>query len=311
MADGTTQQADQRPHQSSLANNVFDCALVCEGGGYRGAYTAGMINLLLEEGIYFDFVCGISAGSSHTINYVSRDQTRVHMAFLALDGAEPVGGMGCFLRGKGYFNADYLYEGCIRDGFCGFEWERFCANPARIRIQAFEAATGRSVSFTKADMPDVWQMINRVRASSTIPIAMKPLPLDGRIYYDGGLGKGAGLPLHLAEQEGYERFVMLATRPAGYRKKPISPMQRTIFGRLLRHQPHVLEALLTRPERYNAELDRIAALEREGRALVIRPDTMPVSNGTLDSATLQRAYTMGHSQLRRELPRLLDFVGLE
>ena len=296
--------------QEPLSNNVHGCALVFEGGGYRGAYTAGMVNLLLEQGIYFDYACGISAGASHTINYVSRDQTRVHMAFLAIDGAEPVGGMGSFVRGRGYFNADYLYEGCIRDGFCGFAWDTFCANPARIRIQAFEAATGRSVSFTKDDMPDVWRMINCVRASSTIPIAMKPLPLDGRTFFDGGLGMGAGLPLQLAEQDGYERFVMLATRPAGYRKKPITAIQRTVFGRLFAGQPHVLEATLTRPERYNAELDRIAGLEREGRVLVIRPDVMPVRNGTLDSGKLHKAYALGHEQLQRELPLLREFVGL-
>ena len=292
-----------------LTNNVHGCALVFEGGGYRGAYTAGMVNVLLEQGIHFDYACGISAGSSHTINYVSRDQTRVHMAFLAIDGKEPVGGFASFLRGHGYFNADYLYEGCIRDGFCGFAWETFCANPARIRIQAFEAASGRTASFTKDDMPDVWHMINCVRASSTIPIAMKPLPIDGKIYYDGGLGHGAGLPLHLAEQDGYERFVMFATRPAGYRKKPLTSVERAVYTRLLGSQPHVLEATLTRPERYNAELDRIAAIEREGRALVIRPDEMPVSNGTLDTTKLQYAYGQGHAQLQRELPRLLDFIA--
>ena len=293
-----------------VVNNVHGCALVFEGGGYRGAYTAGMVNLLLERGIYFDYVCGLSAGASHTINYVSRDQTRVHMAFLAIDGNEPVGGMGSFLRGRGYFNADYLYEGCIRDGFCGFAWDTFCANPARIRIQAFDAAAGQTVTFTKDDMPDVWRMINCVRASSTIPVAMKPLPLDGRTFFDGGLGIGAGLPLRLAEMDGYERFVMLATRPAGYRKKPVSAVERTVYGRLLARWPHVLEATLTRPERYNAELDRIAQLEREGRALVVRPNEMPVSNGTLDTTRLQRAYAMGHAQLVDELPRVLDFAGM-
>ena len=293
-----------------VVNNVHGCALVFEGGGYRGAYTAGMVNLLLERGIYFDYACGLSAGASHTINYVSRDQTRVHMAFLAIDGNEPVGGMGSFLRGRGYFNADYLYEGCIRDGFCGFAWDTFCANPARIRIQAFEAAAGQTVTFTKDDMPDVWRMLNCVRASSTIPVAMKPLPLDGRTFFDGGLGIGAGLPLRLAEMDGYERFVMLATRPAGYRKKPVSAVERAVYGRLLARWPHVLEATLTRPERYNAELDRIAQLEREGRALVVRPNEMPVSNGTLDTTRLQRAYAMGHAQLVDELPRVLDFAGM-
>lgn len=293
-----------------IENNIFDCAIVFEGGAYRGAYTAGMVNLLLQEGLYFDYACGLSAGASHTINYISRDQTRVHMAFLALDGAEPVGGWMSLLRGRGYFNADYLYEGCIRDGFCNFDWETFCANPARIRIQAFEAATGKTVTFTKEDMPDVYRMINCVRASSTVPLFMKPLPIDGVTYVDGGLGEGAGLPLRLAEMDGYERFVMLATRPAGYRKKQMSPVQRAVISRLLRDQPHVLKAFLTRADRYNAELDRIAELEREGRALVIRPDEMPVSNGTLDTAKLQYAYNQGHAQLKHDFATLAEFVGV-
>ncbi len=305
----TEEARSPRRRGEALTSNVLGCALAFEGGGYRGAYTAGMVNLLLERGVYFDYVCGISAGSSHAVNYLSRDQTRVHMAFLAIDGNEPVGGVGSFLRGRGYFNADYLYEGCIRDGFCGFAWDRFVANPARLRIQAFEGATGRTASFTKDDMPDVWHMIARVRASSTVPVAMRPEPLDGRTFYDGGLGTGAGLPVHLAEQDGFERFVLLATRPKGYRKRPVTPVWRTLFKRMFADAPHLLEATLTRPERYNVELDRIAELERGGRALVIRPDEMPVSNGTLDTSRLHHAYTAGHAQLERDLPRVLEFVG--
>ena len=75
---------------------IHDCALVFEGGGYRGAYTAGIANALLENHIYFDFVCGLSAGASHTVNYVSRDRRRVEQAFLfgiILDCDKP-----CFVR---------------------------------------------------------------------------------------------------------------------------------------------------------------------------------------------------------------------
>lgn len=65
-----------------LTNNVFDCALAFEGGGYRAAYTSGIANVLLEHEIWFDYVCGISAGSSHTVDCVSRDQARVKNAGL-------------------------------------------------------------------------------------------------------------------------------------------------------------------------------------------------------------------------------------
>lgn len=291
-----------------LTNNVFDCALLFEGGGYRGAYTAGIANALLESEIWFDYVCGISAGASHTLNYVSRDQARVKKSFMALDGSEPVGGLGTMLKGKGYFNADYLYEGCIADGFAPFAWDAFVANPARIRIQAFDRDTGRTVTFGKQDMPNVWEAIKRVRASSTIPGAMKPEPVEGRVLFDGGLGEGAGLPTPMAEHDGFERLLLVATRVEGYRKHPFPPAVRMAIKHMFAAYPAVIEALLSRAERYNQELDHVSALERAGQALVIRPDTMPVKNTTLDTAELERAYELGHAQGLREVDRIHAFV---
>jgi len=305
-----TNQDSVRTGSEPLESNVFDCALAFEGGGYRGAYTAGMVTTLLEQGIFFDYVCGISAGASHTVNYLSRDIPRAAFAFMGIDGEEKLGGMGSFVCGKGYFNADYMYEGCLFDGCFPFDWETFAQNPARARFQAFERDTGRSVIFGREDMTDVRRLFLLARASSTIPVAMHPAPVDGRVFYDGGLGEGAGLPLRIAERDGFERAVLVATRPAGYRKKPLSATVRKVMQRLFGPHPHLLEAVLTRNERYNDELDRVAGLEREGRVLVIRPDTMPVSNGTLDTVKLERAYQLGRAQARRELPRLRDYVGL-
>ena len=285
-----------------LTNNVFDCALVFEGGGYRGAYTAGIANALLEHEVWFDYACGVSAGASHALDYISRDQVRVKDAFMAIDGREPVGGMGTLLRGKGYFNADYLYEGCLADNFAPFDWETFVANPAR--------NTGRTVTFTKADMPNMWEAIKRVRASSTVPGAMPPEPIDGVVLMDGGLGEGAGIPLPMAEHDGFERFLFVATRVPGYRKKPFPPAVRLGVKRAFGKYPHLVEALLTRAERYNEALDHVAELEREGRALVVRPDTMPIKNTTIDRERLERAYDLGHEQGLREMPRILEFVGL-
>lgn len=293
-----------------LESNVFDCALAFEGGGYRAVYTAGLVVALLEQGIYFDYVCGISAGASHTLNYLSRDIPRAVLAFMAIDGTERLGGMGTFLRGKGYFNADYMYEGCLFDGFFPFDWETFAANPARMRLQAFERDTGRSVTFGRADVHDTRSLFAHARASATIPVAMHPQPVDGRVCFDGGLGEGAGIPLRMAERDGFERAVLVATRPASYRKKPLTGGTRRVMRALFGRYPHLLEAVLTRNERYNAELDRVAALERMGQVLVIRPDDMPVSNGTLDSRKLEAAYQQGYTQALRELPRLREFVGL-
>ena len=84
----------------ALRNNVFDCALVFEGGGYRAAYTCAFANVLLEQGIYFDYVCGLSAGASNSVNYLSRDRRRVREAFMTDGVAKGLVGLRSLLRAR-------------------------------------------------------------------------------------------------------------------------------------------------------------------------------------------------------------------
>lgn len=292
-----------------LTNNVLDCALCFEGGGYRAAYTGGIANALLEEGIHFDFVCGISAGASHTVDYVSRDQDRVRRAFLGLkNGRHPAAGLGSLLRGKRYFDADYLYEGCVGDGTLPFDWDVFQANPAGVSVEAFELETGRTRIFTREDMPTLRDLMACVRASSTLPLLMKPEPINGVTYLDGGIAEGAGLPVHMAEVAGYKKFFLVATRPAGYRKEPPTERKRQAITTLARKYPYLKHELLNRWERYNAELDRIEQMEREGRCMVVRPDMMPVASTTTDRTALKTAYALGHAQALRDMPSYKEFL---
>ncbi|NJE81312.1 patatin family protein [Olsenella sp. SW781] len=293
---------------NTLTNNVFDCALVFEGGGYRGSFSAGIANVLLEQGIHFDYVCGLSAGASNTINYVSRDRTRVRKSFIVDGPAKPAVGLRSVLRGKGYFDADALYEGALTSGALPFDWETFSANPARVRIQAFERDSGRTVRFGREDMTDPARMVNIVRASSTLPGAMQPLPIDDVTYYDGGLGTGAGIPLCMAEDDGFERFFFVATRPRGYRKQPPTDREARIYARVAKDHPYLRKALLSRWERYNVAIEHVERLAAEGRAYVVYPDEMTVESGTVSTRKLTASYEAAHEQGLRDLPLWRTFL---
>lgn len=291
-----------------LQNNVCDCALVFEGGGYRAGYTAAMANVLLQNRIYFDYVCGVSAGSSNTVDYLSRDQKRVKTAFITGRHTKGAVGLMSAMRGKGYFDADALYEDAIENGNMPFDWDTFCANPAGVGIQAFDRDTGRTVRFCKDDMTSPVRMADIVRASSTLPGAMIPRPVDGRILYDGGLGEGAGIPVCIAEAAGYHKFVYLATRPRGYRKQEPSSGEVAMYKKIAADHPYLRNAILTRWERYNAELERVEQLAKDGSCLIIYPDQMPVSSGTVNPAKLKASYDMGRKQAIRDLPLIREFV---
>lgn len=288
--------------------NIPGVALVLEGGGMRAAHTAGIVAALIEHEVWFPYVCGLSAGSSNAVNYLSRDAERTRQAFVDIAGDERFGGVGSLMRHNGFFNADFLYERAIQDGTLPFDWETFRANPAQLRIQAFERDTGRTVTWTRDDMTSCVVMASLIRASSTMPFVMKPIEVGGQVMLDGGLGTGAGIPLHMAEDDGYQRFFFVATRPAGYRKEPMGHGTRGIMRRVCAGEPHVFEALATRAERYNAALDHLAELEREGRALVVRPESMPIQNTETNVERLRAVFDQGHALAEREMDGWLGWL---
>lgn len=292
-----------------LTTNVRDCALVFEGGGYRAGYTAGMSDILLEKNIHFPFVCGLSAGASNTVNYLSQDRWRTHWAFTELAGDPRAGGRLSALKGNGYINADYCYRGLIDQNIAPYDWDTFSRNPADFRIQAFERDTGRTVTWGRSDIHTIYDLIDRVRASSTLPLFMKPITVGGSVMLDGGLGKGAGLPLWMAEEAGYEKFVFLATREIGYTKKPFFGYTRRVVMHITEGHPLFRAAMLTRADRYNDEMRRIERLEKEGRCLVVRPDVMEVESTTFDVNRLETSFRRGREQALRELDRWLEFIG--
>lgn len=143
-----------------LKNNVFDTALIFEGGGMRASYTAAVANILLENEIYFDNVYGLSAGSSNTVNYISRDIDRTKRSFVDLVDDPEFGGVDTLIKGKGFFSAEYIYQKAgLPGGYLPFDWDTFVANPAKATIESFDRDSGETVYWTKDDMSTLEDMI--------------------------------------------------------------------------------------------------------------------------------------------------------
>lgn len=288
---------------------ISDTALIFEGGGMRASLTSAMVVTLLDADVAFDWVAGISAGASNTVNYLSGDARRARRSFVEFAADEQFGGLRYFARGQGMFNAEYIYQqaGGPEEAL-PFDWEAFQASPADMRIIAFDAVTGEEVVWSRADTPHIDDLMIRVRASSTMPGLMPPVHLDGHVYVDGAMGQDGGIALSQAQREGFEKFVIVLTQERGYRKEP----QRfpAVYRGIFRRYPALGEALLTRWKRYNETRERIFALEAEGKAHVFVPERMPVDNSTRNLSRLAAAHRMGLSQARRELPAMREFLGV-
>lgn len=298
---------------AGLAINQPDVALIFEGGGMRNSYTAGMVVELLARNLNFGRVYGISAGSSHTVNYLVRDAARARASFVELVQYPRFGGWGSFLRGEGYFNGPYLYEELIEtapaDDPMSFDWDTFRANPADLHIEAMDWDTGETVAFTKADMKTAHDVGVMVRASSTMPIFMPPTTIDGRTYMDGGMGDSWGILLNAARADGFERFCIIRTQPRGYRKRPMSRAAQALFRAAFRAHPIVAERTIARWQPYNELCDEIEHLEEAAAAWVFYPDTMDVTNRTTDYDALVRSYETGQAQAKRDISSLLEWLA--
>ncbi len=275
----------------------------------RASLTSAMVVTLLKAGLSFDWVAGISAGASNTVNYLSDDAWRARRSFVEFAADEQFGGLRYFARGQGMFNAEYIYQqaGGPNEAL-PFDWDAFQASAGDMRVIAFDAESGDDVVWSKKDTPHIDDLMIRVRASSTMPGLMPPVHLDGHVYVDGAMGEDGGIALSQAQREGFEKFVVILTQERSYQKAP----QRfpTLYRSIFRRYPALGDALLTRWKRYNETRERIFALEQEGKAHVFAPERMSVDNGTRDLSRLAAAHRMGLSQSRREMPAIREFLGV-
>ena len=288
-----------------IQNNIFDTALIFEGGGMRASYTAGFVNHLLENELYFNYVVGISAGASHSVNYLSRDGVRTRKSFVDLVKDPNFGGWTSFLKGEGYFRAKYIYEETpYDDGALPLDFETFMENPAKMRVGAFDIDQGELVYLRKENVKEILDLMKMVRASSSMPMFMPITDFRGRRYLDGGID--GGVALEAAKRDGFKKFFVILTRPKGYRKSPVK--YSGIIKAYYRKYPAVVNALLTRHIRYNQTLEELEALEKEGKAFLVYPDQMTISNRERNHQQLVNSYESGYRQGKRDLPNWKEFL---
>ena len=227
-----------------ITRRVDDVALVFEGGGMRGTYTAALVQVLLEAGLFFPWVGGISAGCTNTVNMVSRDLWRTREAFVGLTTDPRTGGWGSFVRRQGYFNSEHIYRHTSApDESIPFDWPVFKSTEATVRIGSFRCDTGEEVYWGLEDVDELADLLPRCQASSSMPLLMPIVRIDGVPYLDGALGPTGGFATDAAAADGYERMLVVSTRPAGYRKP--DEKRPGAYRRFFRRYPAVAEGIVS------------------------------------------------------------------
>ena len=183
-------------------------------------------------------------------------------------------------------------------------WRIFHDSGVEIALSAFNQDTGEIRYWHQADISSYRDLMRICRASSSLPMMMPPTYIDGIGYVDGGVREC--FVIQPAIDAGIERFVILPTHQRGYRRE--TSTSEKIAKYFYRDHPKVSEALKLRAERYNIQMALIEKMEAEGRALVLYPETMPVSRTDHEREVLEKTWAMGREQAKNHLEEWLDWM---
>ncbi len=275
--------------------------LVLEGGAMRGIFTAGVIDVLMEQGIEFEALTGVSAGAAFGCNYKSRQPRRVLRYNLKYCREPKYCSFRSLKKTGDLFGAQFCYHD-IPDRLDPFDKRAFSENPMQFYVVATDVETGLP-RYQRIDEVDDF-CCEWIRASASMPMVSRVVEIDGKRYLDGGISDS--IPLRFAEGICDKNIVVL-TRPRDYKKKPASHMW--MFRRSLKNYPKALRAVANRHIMYNEQRGYVFLREKAGKALVICPEK-PLDIGRIEHNPdkIQQTYDLGRRAAEERLDEIRRFI---
>ncbi len=262
------------------------------GGGLRGIFGAGVFDRLLAEKIEINDVYGVSAGAANAITYIGGQMYRTVRFYKDYAKRPEYMSFGNLIKTGSVLGLSYIYETLSNsDGEDPLNYKGIEAFGGSFTTVVTDAMTGRAVYFDKAAYSQ--DNYRALMASCCLPAICRPVEIDGRKYYDGGAADP--IPIDKAFSDGCDRLVLVLTRPKNEFHDP--SLDRKAAFLIKKHYPEAARALYNRHNVYNESLKKALELEREGRILIIAPDSIKgLGTLTRDEEKLTALYNEGFAK---------------
>lgn len=277
--------------------------LVLEGGAMRGIYTAGVLDILMEKDIWVDGVMGVSAGSVHGASYVSRQAGRNIRYMKKYCGNWRFMSYRSLLLTGSIVGEEFSYSR-IPYELDLFDFKTFADSEIDFYVGVTNVETGEA-EYLCGNRQDEKTALDVIRASSSMPLVSPLVEINGKKYLDGGTADS--IPLFAFQKMGYEKNIVVLTRPLGYRKthEKMMPLMRRQYA----EYPRYIAASANRHINYNETLRRIRKEEEKGSALVIAPShSVKISRTEKNAEVLQAQYDLGRLDALSKLDEIRDFL---
>lgn len=283
---------------------LYEASCVLEGGAMMGVYTAGILDVLIENDIYFSHVVGVSAGAANAINYAGGMHGRTVNCMAVEDRKIQFFGLGTLLRRHVFYDFDLCFFE-FADKYIPFDYESFNASPVECEAVVTDVNTGRAVYLpcTKKDK----EMVAVARASASMPFFSKIYKCQGYDCLDGGVADS--VPIVRAKSYGNEKIIIVRTKPKGFRREAPGRLSRLMIKIKYGRYPNFVKAMLNRYSAYNKVAEECEQLEAEGKAFVFYPESVLVRRMEKDREKLMAAYDAGRRDATAQLSALKAYLS--
>ena len=277
--------------------------LVLEGGAMRGMFTAGVLDVMMENEIKLDGAMGVSAGAVFGCNYKSGQIGRSIRYNMRFCDDPRYCSVESLIRTGDLYGVQFCYDE-IPNKLDPFDVKAYRENPMPFYAVCTNVETGKAIH-KRLDNGDEKDM-EYFRASASMPLVSRIVEVDGYKLLDGGITDS--IPLASMERRGYERNVVVLTQPLGFVKEKSGTLPLVHIA--MRRYPNVVKAMEVRHIRYNKQTAYVREQELAGKAFVIRPPyLLGISRTEDDPAELRRVYDIGRAETERLLPDLKKFLA--
>lgn len=275
--------------------------LVLEGGGMRGMYTAGVLDVFMENGIRFDKIVGVSAGALFGVNYLSGQKGRVIRYNKRFNGDKNYMGIRPLLTEGNIVNTKYAYHD-VPYSLDPFDDENFKKSDTEFYAVVTDIESGNP-EYIKIN--SVFEQMDVLRASGSLPFVSKPVKIRAKNYLDGGISDS--IPYKWMAHQDVSKIIVILTRDISYRKKETSSLLINMF---YRNYPKLAERLHKRHIEYNESAKELTEIEKSGAVLVIRP-SKPIEVGRMEKnpENLQEVYDLGVNDAKNMLETVMRYLN--
>jgi len=280
---------------------MYSAGLIFEGGGMRGAYTAGVIDALIDNKMEFTSCYGVSSGACHGASYLSKQHGRAYRTMTDYIGDKRYLSYWNLLTKGDLVGPDMVFH-IIPEQLDPFDYDEYNRYPGKFYCVATNCETGEAEYLHLKIMQEDVEMIH---ASSSLPILAKKVKIGDNYYFDGGIADS--IPIEHSISDGNVKNVLVLTQAAGYQKKPDKTVP--ILKIAYHKYPKMVEMVATRHIRYNQALELVAKEEKAGRAFVICPKKpVAVSRMDFNMERIAPLYEDGYRDTMDKMNDLISFL---